>query len=250
MSSISAIDIFRFKKFDIIQDNVPMKVNTDGILLGAWSNLDNAGNALDIGTGTGIIAMMISQRFSSVKVTGIDVDKDSLAVANINFDNCPFKARLNAECVSVQDYTHTYHGKFDKIISNPPFFSGGTFSSNENRSNVRHTVKLSHADLLGSVQKLLSPHGSFDVILPYIEGLRFVELAKQYDLNLMRMSEVRPRPSKPIERLLISLTNQHNVESQKEHFVVYADDYGNEYSLDFKRLTHEFYLFMNETDLD
>jgi len=132
---------------------------------------------------------------------------------------------------------------FDLVISNPPFFSGGTFSSNENKANVRHTIKLSHIDLLQSVKKVLLPEGHFDLVLPYLEGLRFVEMAGKYDLYLHHLTEVRSRPDRNIERLLIRLGSVKLKEPAMDTLVVYHDDSKN-YSPQFIELTKEFYLNM------
>jgi tRNA1Val (adenine37-N6)-methyltransferase len=241
---------FRFKQFDIKQDGVAMKVNTDGILLGAWAHVEDKHSALDIGTGTGIIAMMLAQRNPQLYAVGIDIDQDSAAICAINMNNAPFADRLLSYQSSIQDFAQRDDTKYDLIVSNPPFFSGGTFSINENKNNVRHTVKLSHSDLLFSVKKLLNHGGHFDVVLPYIEGLRFIELALQYDLYLHHVTEIIPRVGKPIERLLISLSDIKSEAPLSDQLVVYADLTSISYSPSFIALTHEFYLHMELNALD
>ncbi|MBK8669193.1 MAG: methyltransferase [Saprospiraceae bacterium] len=172
---------FRFKKFVIQQDDCTMKVNTDGVLLGAWSDISTKKNVLDIGTGTGVIAIMVAQKNEEIIAHGLEIDEIAYKQARLNMEQSPFSQRLEAIYDSLQNYCEITTHKYDLIISNPPFFSGGTFSLNENKKNVRHTIKLSHTDLLRSVKKLLTPDGHFDLILPYIEGLRFIEMAELYD---------------------------------------------------------------------
>jgi len=242
MTEIS--DVFRFKQFEIYQDKCTMKVNTDGVLLGAWSEIDDRKQALDIGSGTGIIAMMLSQRSPSLMITGIEIDKDAYLQARSNMQHSKFSERLFAVHSALQDYASITEARFDLIISNPPFFTGGTFSSNENKANVRHTIKLSHADLLLSVKKLLSPEGYFDLILPYIEGLRFIEMAGKYDLSLKKMTEVRSRENKNIERLLLRFRHGHSSAFDQDELIIYNGVGVKDYSDEFQALTKEFYLFM------
>lgn len=236
-------EIFKFKAFDILQDNCTMKVNTDAIMLGAWSNVLGKTLALDIGTGTGVIALILAQKSKDIRVVGIDIDTNSCLQAETNAKNCDFRDRLEIVEISLQDFSITSDIMFDLVISNPPFFSGGTFSSNENKANVRHTIKLSHIDLLQSVKKVLLPEGHFDLVLPYLEGLRFVEMAGKYDLYLHHLTEVRSRPDRNIERLLIRLGSVQLKEPAMDTLVVYHDDSKN-YSLQFIELTKEFYLNM------
>lgn len=237
-------EVFRFKKFDIHQDLCSMKVNTDGILLGAWSDTKEKHHALDIGTGTGLISLMLAQTSEDLNVTGIEIDQNSFLQASENAKTSIFNSRVQMIFDSVQHFAQTGNSKYDLIVSNPPFFSGGTFSANENRANVRHTVKLSHADLLISVQKLIAPNGHFDLILPYIEGLRFVELAAKYDFYPVHITEVKSKEDKPIERLLIRLGYKIHQNVVQDQLVIYQSDKANDYTLDFVALTKEFYMFM------
>lgn len=237
-------EVFRFKKFEIHQDLCSMKVNTDGILLGAWSDLDDKRDALDIGTGTGLIALMLAQRSEDLRVTGIEIDQNSFHQASENAKQSVFSSRMYIIHDSVQQYAQTATIKYDLIVSNPPFFSGGTFSANENKANVRHTIKLSHADLLISVQKLIALNGHFDLILPYMEGLRFIELAAKYDFYPTHVTEVRSKVDKPVERLLIRLAYKVQNPLTQNQLVIHQSNEANDYSVDFINLTKAFYLFM------
>ena len=236
--------LFRFKEFEIIQDNCTMKVNTDGVLLGAWSDISGKKSALDIGLGTGIIALMIAQKNKEIIVTGVEIDQKSHQIAAMNMQNSPFKDRLGSVNSSIQEFASTTNSKFDLIVSNPPFFSGGTFSSNENKAMVRHTVKLPHIDLLQSVNRLILPNGHFDLILPYLEGLRFVELAIKSRLFPHKIIEVRPRQNNPIERLLIRLSPVPIKSVYRDELIIHNGWGPNEYSNEFVKLTKDFYLFL------
>jgi tRNA1Val (adenine37-N6)-methyltransferase len=237
-------DVFRFKQFDIVQKDVTMKVNTDAVLLGAWSEVNGKMRALDIGTGTGVIAIMLAQRQPEVVVWGIDVDPVACAEASFNMQSAPFSNRLYCVHAAIQTYSNEEDKKYDLIVSNPPFFSGGTFSSNENKANVRHTVKLSHSDLLSSVRKLLLPGGDFDLILPHIEGLRLIEMAKTYGFFPTHITEVYPKLGKPIERLLIRLSNTSSSSLVSDTLLIHDDMHESGYSPGFRELTASFYPFL------
>ena len=173
---------FSFKEFTIQQDKCAMKVGTDGILLGAWASVDGVKKALDIGTGSGVIAIMLAQRCKEAEVHAVEVNEAACTQANENMTASPFADRLQAINESIQDYARLTNDTYDLIISNPPFFSGGVFSDNETRAEVRHTIKLPHGDLLVAARNLLEPNGRFCVILPYLEGLRLKERASQVQL--------------------------------------------------------------------
>lgn len=234
--------LFKFKKFNIEQDNCTMKVGTDGVLLGAWADVKNAKSILDIGTGTGVIAIMLAQRAAEAKVSGIEIDQAACTQAQQNMDGSPFADRLKTELSPVQDFAKLSRDEFDLIVSNPPFFSGGTFSENQDRNSVRHTVKLSHGDLLMAVQKLLSKTGKFCVILPYLEGLRFQEMAKNYNLFCTKMTEVKPKKEKSVERLLLQFERKEK--AIKIDQIVIQKAARNDWTKEYIELTGEFYLKM------
>jgi tRNA1Val (adenine37-N6)-methyltransferase len=239
MISVKPSNAFNFKKFTIKQDICTMKVNTDGVILGAWAKIENVKNVLDIGTGTGVIALMIAQRSETGHITGIDIDENSCIEAAQNVANSIYKDKVNIVHTSIQNYATSSLVKHDLIISNPPFFTGGTFSANENKANVRHTIKLPHGDLLNAVTNLLTPAGHFALILPYIEGLRFIELAERSNLHLTEYTEVRHKSDKPIERLLINLSKEKK-KTIKSELMIKKED-GTTYSDAFVALTKEFY---------
>jgi tRNA1Val (adenine37-N6)-methyltransferase len=237
-------EVFRFKQFVVQQDLCSMKVNTDGILLGAWSSVESKVNALDIGTGTGLIALILAQRSLSLNVDAVEIDQSSSQQAAENAKNSIFNDRVRIIHDSIQHFSQQNATPYDLIISNPPFFSGGTFSINENKANVRHTIKLSHADLLFSIQKLMAKDGHFDMILPYIEGLRFIELAAKYDFYPVHITEVLPKKGRPIERLLLRFANKFQSNVKKNMIVIRNSDDPKDYTDAFTELTKAFYLFM------
>ena len=233
-------DIFKFKQFEIQQDQCTMKVGTDGVLLGAYAPIDKASQILDIGAGTGLVALMLAQRSKNAKVVGVEIEENAFNQATENGKNSPWANRISFENDSIQDYSKFADSEFDLIVSNPPFFSGGTFSDNQEKNNVRHTVKLPNGDLLSAARKLLSPKGKFCVILPYMEGLRFTEMAKNYRLFCTEVLEIRGKASKPEERLILIFEQEESSKIKEKEFVVYNED--GTYTDDFVKLTKDFYL--------
>ena len=184
--------VFKFKEFEVIQDGSTMKVGTDGVLLGAWASVNFAKEILDIGTGTGVIAMMLAQRTGSAAVHAVEIDELAFLQAAENFKNAPWADRLRCFHMSIQDFASATEQRYDLIVSNPPFFTGGTLSDNSDKVSVRHTIKLPHGDLLLSVRQLLKKNGKFCVVLPYLEGLRFKEMAQTSGLFCNKATGVKP----------------------------------------------------------
>ncbi len=233
---------FKFKQFEINQDKCAMKVGTDGVLLGAWTDVSDANSALDIGAGTGVIALMLAQRLAGDDSFShaVEIDDDAYTQCVENFKTSPFAAKTYCFLDSIQNFAKTVENKYDVIVSNPPFFSGGTFSSTENKTAVRHTVKLPHGDLLHATKSLLNPNGKFCVVLPFIEGLRFIEVATSYGFYLTKRTDVLPKAEKSVERLLLQFENTPKPLVQDKIILqnsvpdrIYTDQY--------KELTKDFY---------
>lgn len=235
---------FQFKEFLICQDRCAMKVGTDGVLLGAWVDVKDAKNILDIGAGTGVIAIMLGQRTKDQvsSVHGIEIDPISAKQAKENMEAAPWSNRLSLFEQSIQDYAKSTSQDYDLIVSNPPFFSGGTFSQNQDRNDVRHTIKLPHGDLLSAVRTLLAPEGKFCVILPLIEGMRFKEMAAGYNLNCTKVTKVRPKKDKPVERLLLQF--ERNDLPAIEDELVIQKEARNDWTDEYIELAKAFYLKM------
>ncbi len=233
---------FQFKEFCLRQEKSIMKIGTDGVLLGAWTRTPKEGRILDIGTGTGLIALMLAQRFEAASIFAVEVDDASYEECAENMKNSPWSARLFPIHSSIQDYASSPTLPFDLIVSNPPFFSGGTLSDSNSRNSVRHTTKLPSGELLSAVRTLLAADGIFSVILPYIEGLRFMELAETYQLCCNRITEVRSLENKPIERLLLEFSKKQRPQ-KKDQLIIQRPGRHN-YTEEYVSLTKNFYLFM------
>ena len=220
-----------------------MKIGTDGVLLGAWSDVRACERILDIGAGSGLIATMLAQRApAATAIHGVEIDPLAARQAEENVRQSPYADRLSIFEQSIQDFADHKSFDYDLIVSNPPFFTGGTLSANHDRNAVRHTVKLAHGDLLRAVQELLSEEGKFSVILPYLEGLRFSERAEHYKLFNTRVTEVRPLADRPVERLLMEFRKRRPAQPPQPEKLVLRTGKPDEYTEAFRTLTRDFYL--------
>ena len=161
---------FAFKQFTVRHDRCAMKVGTDGVLLGAWTDLSHSRRILDIGTGTGLIALMLAQRCMDARITAIDLDSAAVEQAQENIQASPWKDRIEA----LQQDICTYHpnGTFDTIVSNPPYFIDSLKCPDGQRSTARHTDTLDADRLIGKVSELLTSDGRFSIILPAEQNAR------------------------------------------------------------------------------
>ena len=231
---------FQFKKFSIAQDVCTHKVGTDGVLLGAWVSVSETDvAALDIGTGSGLLAIMLAQRTSpQARIDALDIELRDIQQARQNVQRSPWPEKINVVHTSLQKF---YPDKrYDLIVSNPPFFVSSLLPPDAKRTLARHTLGLSFKDLLQNAVRLLSVAGRLAVILPFIGGRHFVNQAQAYDLFPQRQSIFRSRVHKPPERLLVELSRTQEPQRQEEEIVLYGD--GDEWSDQYKRLTREFYL--------
>ena len=234
---------FQFKQFKINQEGSAMKVGTDGVLLGAWANIDSANSFLDIGTGTGLIAIMLAQRTGNrSNIDAVEIDSSSYQQAVNNFSDCPWSDRMKAFHDSFQDFVAKSNEKYDCIVSNPPYFINSLKAKDESRTQARHADGLPFEDLIEGAKNLLNPDGKFSVILPVHEGDYFIRLARIAGFSLSKRVEVLPNPGKPAKRLLIELTlaNSDTVETQ----VCVENGQRHVYSPEYIELCKDFYLKM------
>lgn len=159
--------VFRFKQFLVDQADCAMKINTDGVLLGATASAENPKTILDIGTGTGVIALMLAQRFPDAQIDAVEIDISSAKTAKLNFKNSPFADRLTLHPNSIEDFwLQKKHQQYDLIISNPPFYLDTLTSPKENKTLAKHTVPDFFENLIKSIPDFLNPNGSFWLVLP------------------------------------------------------------------------------------
>lgn len=229
---------FHFKQFSIGHDKCTMKVGTDAVLLGAWANLHNAVSILDIGTGSGVIAIMVAQRSSpTTRIDAVELEQLDANQAHENVLHSPWPEKIKIHHTSIQQFVT--ERKYDLILSNPPYFINSQEPPDKKRLQTRHTVALNFLDLLKVVKKMLSPDGTFHVILPRVEGLQFIDLALQYELFCTRQWSFRTRKEKPIERWLLEFSF-HNTTHEEGEILLYESD--TQWSATYKNLTKDFYL--------
>lgn len=232
---------FRFRQFDIYHDKSAMKVGTDGVLLGAWCNVKNVSSALDVGTGSGLIAIMLAQRNRECLVSAVEIDRESCTEAKENAARCPWSERINISHSSFQEYYRKNDTTFDLIVSNPPYFQNSLLNPDPKRSVARHAGLLPVPDLITGVNKLLSKKGKYCMILPVPEAGLFIKTAAGEGLFCRKITTVIPNPGKPPGRYLMEFGKTKG-EIEKDELIVELDE-RHKYSEDFKRLTGAFYLY-------
>jgi len=234
---------FSFKQFSVQQNRCAMKVGTDGVLLGAWCPIDNNPfSILDIGTGTGVIALMLAQRSHADQIDALEIDEDAYEQAVENFENSPWSDRLFCFHAGLDEFVDEPEDEYDLIISNPPFYSEDYKTENSQRDLARFQKAMPFEDLIEAADLLLSENGIFSVIIPFKEEKRFIDLCSNVELYPVKITRVKGTHSTPIVRSLMAfkryelavLTADELVVETSRH--VYTDEYIN--------LTKEFYLKM------
>lgn len=243
MKNMKKIKPFRFKQFEIYDNQCAMKVGTDGVLLGAWANIEQEKRILDIGTGSGLIALMMAQRNKKALITGIEIDAAASEQAMQNVARSAWAERVRIQHISLQDFVVQTDMKFQHIVSNPPYFEMGTLASNLTRQQARQRSELSFFDLIFLSKKILEEEGKISVILPTKEGLSFTSLAHQHGFFLSRKWNVKPKKEKNIERVLLefSLTPPSYI---IEETIIIQHEKRNDWTEEYIRLTGAFYLKM------
>jgi tRNA1Val (adenine37-N6)-methyltransferase len=218
-----------------------MKVGMDGVLLGAWVDPYGAKQILDIGTGTGLIALMMAQKSSSAQIDALEIDSEAFEEAVLNASQSTWKDRIQVECSSFQEFAERTDRKYDLIVSNPPFFAkDGLKAPAQNRAQARHSDSLPLEVLISGATNLLAENGRIALILP-IESLPEIkDLAISNHLCLSRLCRIKPNPSKPDFRILIELTQKECV-TNEEHLMIEFEKH-HDYTPDYKDLTKDFYL--------
>ena len=231
---------FQFKQFSVAQDRCEMKVGTDAVLLGAWSALDHMPNTiLDIGSGTGILALIMAQRSTAELIDALEIDSDAYEQCVHNFETSDWGDRLFCYHASLDEFVDEIEDTYDLIISNPPFYTDHFKSRNEARNKARFEDALPFEELLTSVSKLLSVTGQLNVIIPFSEEINFISLAENVDLYPIRILRVRGQEESPVKRSLISFTFQENKIEVSELTIEITRHH---YTHDYINLTKDFYL--------
>ncbi|MDG1804512.1 methyltransferase [Flavicella sp.] len=232
---------FQFKEFTVEQDQCAMKIGTDGVLLGAWATVSDEFSILDLGTGTGVISLMMAQRSNAEIIEAVELDGPAFEQAVSNFENSDWSDRLFCYHASIQEYAQEIDDTYDLIISNPPFFTDANPSENKERATARFEDAMPFEHLTYAASKLLDPNGRFAVIIPFKEEEKFIKLAKQQSLFLNRVCRVKGTETSPIKRSLLEFSLSKK-EIITETLIIEIERHV--YTEAYKNLVKDFYLKM------
>lgn len=230
---------FAFKQFNIQQSKDVFRVGTDGVLLGAMANVDHARNVLEIGTGTGLISLMLAQRNGNARFLGIDINEEAVRLTRINFDQSSFKSRLENIQSDFKDFVT--EKKFDLIVSNPPYFE---VSDSEKDKIARQNVELNFQQLISKSSRLLSERGLFSVIIPAEAGAGFIEIADKNNLFLVRKINIKGIENSKVKRLILEFSLTESLLEESEFTIEKSP---RQYSDQYLELTKEFHVFKNRS---
>lgn len=234
--------IFNFKEFSVKQDKTAMKIGTDGVLLGAWTSINQSPySILDIGTGTGLIALQLAQRSSAGLIDAVEIDNNAFEQTVENFELSNWSDRLYCYHASLSEFVDEIEDKYDLIVSNPPFYTDNYKSDNDSRNKARFTDSLSFEELTKSASSLLSENGIFSVIIPFKEENKFIELAKNHNLFPNRICRVKGNIESNIKRSLMEFTFTKK-EITLTSLIIEIDRH--QYTEEYKSLVKDFYLKM------
>ena len=231
--------VFQFKQFSVLNDKTAMKVGTDGVLIGAWCDVMGAKRVLDVGTGCGLIALMVAQRASDAAVHAIDIDGDSISEARYNFENSPWSNRLSAELIDFNDFQTSF--PFDLIVSNPPFFDNGVLPPSKGRNMARHNSTLTFEQLIACSIRLLTHNGILSLIAPAnaVPSIRSIMVAN--GLWLKRVTSVIPVVGEAPKRVMLEMSK---AECGTVEDSITIHDVDHHYTEQYQLLTKHFYLKM------
>jgi len=220
-----------------------MKVGTDGVLLGAWCSLESLPKTiLDIGTGTGIISLMLAQRSSAISIDGVEVDPSAYMQTVDNFENSDWSDRLYCYNTSFQKFVDdTNKETYDLIVSNPPFYTEDYITKNSSRNKARFTSSLTFKELIGGISKILSKSGFFSTIIPFKEESTFICLAEQHSLHLNKICRVQGNNNSDIKRSLMTFSF-NKVKISETNLII--ENSRHKYTKEYEELTNNFYLKM------
>jgi tRNA1Val (adenine37-N6)-methyltransferase len=232
---------FQFKQFTVEQAKTAMKVGTDGVLLGAWTDFSQAEKVLDIGTGTGLIALMAAQQCEA-EITAVEIEKSAAEQAKRNFENSLWKKRLTIINLSLSDFVQQNNYKYDVIVCNPPFFTNSLKNPNAERSLARHNDSMPFDELLKYSSELLAVKSRLSLILPAEIEFEFLKTAKKNGLFPNKITGVSSNPQMPVKRILIEFSKEKI--SPKKNYISIETCERHSYSDEYINLTREFYLKM------
>ena len=235
--------MFKFKQFTLNQDRCAMKIGTDAVLLGAWCPIDNTPKSiLDIGAGTGVLALMLAQRTNADQIDALEIDEAAYEQCVENFEGSPWADKLFCYHAGLDEFVDEPEDEYDLIISNPPFYSEDFKTENEQRDLARFQDAMPFEDLIEAADLLLSENGTFAVVIPYKEEERFIDLCAEYELYPVKATRVKGSHKTPIIRSLLAFKRFELSVLTADELVVEINRH--EYTDDYINLTQDFYLKM------
>ena len=235
--------MFQFKQFSIQQDRCAMKVGTDAVLLGAWCPIENNPiSILDIGAGTGILALMLAQRSNAKQIDALEIDEEAYEQCVENFENSPWSDRLFCFHAGLDEFVDEPEDEYDIVLSNPPFYAEDYKTENSQRDLARFQDALPFEELIEAADLLLSENGIFAVILPFKEEQRFVDLCAEFELFPVKITRVKGNSSTPIVRSLLAFKRYELSTLQADELII--ETARHHYTNDYIDLTKDFYLKM------
>ncbi len=231
---------FQFKQFTVWHDHCAMKVGTDSVLLGAWTDFSGAANILDIGTGSGILALMAAQKAPNAQIDAIDIDAAAVEQARENFSRSQWKDRITIYHQSLQEFANTPTKRYDIIISNPPYFSNALKSPDKQRTTARHNDDLDLKTLFEAANQLLESTGSLNLILPVAQGRQSIDEAARLGLTCIHQTFVKPTENAVPKRSLLCFSKSLALYHEDEFFI--ETETRHSFSYDYRQLTQDFYL--------
>ncbi len=233
--------LFYFKQFSLSDDDCAMKIGTDAVLLGAWTQTGGEKKILDVGTGCGILALMLAQK-SEALIDAVEINTEAAKRAEANYISSPWHHRLNIYNMPFNEYIKQSIARYDMVICNPPYFSQSLLSPSDARNLARHHVQLSPENLLEGVAELLNEGGAFNLILPYSHKESFLQISKKFHFSLNRITRIIPVSGKAPNRALISLVKNNTRNKCIENELIIRVTSSN-YSTEYLQLTQDFLLY-------
>lgn len=230
---------FQFKRFYVEHERSSMRVGTDAVLLGVAARVEKAEHVLDVGTGCGVITLVMAQK-TAARITAIDIDRQSVGEAEKNFAASPWAQRLKAVHNALQSHLKGLRSRYDVIVSNPPFFQDSLRAPDKVRSQARHNDALSYEELAGESSRLLTTRGALWVILPINESRKFEKIAGNYGLFLKYELLIHPKPGREPNRRITGFVTSAEEHAEKDELIIRQEN--NEFTRAYKKFISDYYL--------
>ncbi len=214
LSSMSDTSIFNFKKFKLIQSNTVFKITTDSLLLGAWAQVQERSRLIELGTGTGVVSLMLAQRFKDILIYGIDSQRAAYELCNRNFQNSPWSDRLDIDWMEYEDLLQRPITKYDDIISNPPYYNTTNAPTSSLKAMAKHQGLLNPKSIISAADTLLQPKGQIHIVVPSYREVEIVACAQEYGYYTIHIMRLKPKPHYNPVRSFLTFSKDIDMPSQ------------------------------------